>query len=381
VRFGGCTGSAYTIASDSDKIRSIVTIQSRQRALNRGKSLKQVKTARGTTIRRTALGALAACALTLTSGVVHAVDKVSAVHAFPPFLVYTKTFLAMVEDINKRGEGIVEITVSGGPEAIGMFEQPNAVRDGVVDMVHTPGSFYGASVPEIDAMVAARVTPMEARANGGAALMDEAHQKRFGVRHLGWIDGGVKFHIYNSKPFNFGDDGVVDLTGVKLRDNPIYHAFFEALNATTASMPSTEVYAALEKGVVDASAWTSIGLMDLKWDKFVKYRIDPAFYNTDLGVIFNKDSWDALSPESQKLIQDVVIEWEAKSYDDRQKDVAADAEELQNRGMEFVKMSDEASAKYLQMADDASWARMKGRLDKMGGDNSYDELRKLYFGE
>ena len=123
----------------------------------------------------------------LTAGVAQAVDKVSAVHAFPPFLVYTKTFLAMVDDINKRGEGIVEITVRGGPEAIGMFEQPNAVRDGVVDMVHTPGSFYGASVPEIDAMVAARVTPMEARSNGGAALMDEAHQKRFGVRHLGWI--------------------------------------------------------------------------------------------------------------------------------------------------------------------------------------------------
>ena len=75
----------------------------------------------------------------LTAGVAQAVDKVSAVHAFPPFLVYTKTFLAMVEDINKRGEGIVEITVRGGPEAIGMFEQPNAVRDGVVDMVHTPG--------------------------------------------------------------------------------------------------------------------------------------------------------------------------------------------------------------------------------------------------
>ncbi len=317
----------------------------------------------------------------LTAGVAQAVDKVSAVHAFPPFLVYTKTFLAMVDDINKRGEGIVEITVRGGPEAIGMFEQPNAVRDGVVDMVHTPGSFYGASVPEIDAMVAARVTPMEARSNGGAALMDEAHQKRFGVRHLGWIDGGVQFHIYNSKPFNFGDDGVVDLSGVKLRDNPIYHAFFEALNATTASMPSTEVYAALEKGVVDASAWTSIGLMDLKWDKFVKYRIDPAFYNTDIGVIFNQDSWNALSPESQKLIEEVVIEWEAKSYADRQKDVVADAAELQKRGMEFVPMSEEASAAYLKMADDASWSRMKERLDKMGGDNSYDELRKHYYGE
>ncbi len=333
------------------------------------------------TLKVTAVGVTSAIALLAGSGQAMAVDKVSAVHAFPNFLVYTKTFLAMVEDINKRGEGIVEITVRGGPEAIAMFEQPNAVRDGVVDMVHTPGSFYGASVPEIDAMVAARATPMEVRENGGAALMDAAHQKRFNVKHLGWIDGGVQFHIYNAQPFKFGDDGVVDLTGVKLRDNPIYHAFFEALNATTASMPSTEVYAALEKGVVDASAWTSIGLMDLKWDKFVKYRIDPAFYNTDIGVIFNKDSWEALSPESQTLIQDVVIEWEAKSFADRQKDVEADAAELQKRGMEFVSMSEEASAKYLQLADDASWARMSGRLEKMGGDNDYDKLRKLYYKE
>jgi len=212
------------------------------------------------TLRLGTFSAITAGLLSLAPGMSYAVDKVSAVHAFPNFLVYTKTFLSMVEEINKRGEGIVEVTVRGGPEAIAMFEQPNAVRDGVVDMVHTPGSFYGASVPEIDAMVAARVTPMEARANGGAAVMDAAHQKRFGVRHLGWIDGGVQFHIYNAKPFNFNDDGVIDLTGVKLRDNPIYHAFFEALNATTASMPSTEVYAALEKGVVDASAWTSMKL-------------------------------------------------------------------------------------------------------------------------
>jgi TRAP-type C4-dicarboxylate transport system substrate-binding protein len=305
-------------------------------------------------------------------------DRVTATHAFPTFLVYTKTFLAMVDDINERGKGIVQIDVRGGPEAIGMFQQPAAVRDGIVDMVHIPGSFYGASVPEIDAMVAATVTPLEARANGGAAAMDEAHQKRFNVKHLGWIDGGIKFHIYSAKPFNFDADGVVDLTGVKLRDNPIYSAFFQALNATTASMPSTEVYGALEKGVVDASAWTQIGLMDLKWDEFMKYRIDPPFYNTDIGVIFNKESWESLSPESQDLIQSVVIEWEEKSFNDRQADVIADAEKLQAGGMEFVQMSPEASAKYLELADDASWARMKGRLDELGDSEVYDTLRALY---
>ena len=322
--------------------------------------------------------AAAGLATLLGSASAWAEDKVTAVHAFPGFLVYTKSFLAMVDEINARGKGIVQIEVRGGPEAIGMFQQPAAVRDGVVDMVHTPGSFYGKNVPEIDAMVAATVSPMVVRANGGAALMDEAHQKRFNVKHLGWIDGGVRFHIYSTKEPKFGADGVLDLTGVKLRDNPIYHAFFEALNATTSSMPSTEVYAALEKGVVDASAWTQIGILDLKWDKFLKYRVDPAFYNTDLGVIFNRDSWNDLSPESQKLIQDVVIEWEQKSYDARQADVKSDAEKLSAGGMEFVAMSDEAAAKYLALADEAAWARMKGRLDELGDTTTYDALRTLY---
>ena len=323
-----------------------------------------------------ATGALAAASLAslLASTSAYAEDKVTAVHAFPGFLVYTQTFLAMVDDINARGKGIVQIEVKGGPEAIGMFQQPAAVRDGVVDMVHTPGSFYGKSVPEIDAMVASTVNPMEARANGGAALMDAAHQKRFNVRHLGWIDGGVQFHIYNSQKPKFGADGVLDLSGVKLRDNPIYHAFFMAMNATTAGMPATEVYAALEKGVVDAAAWTSIGLMDLKWDKFMKYRVDPQFYNTDIGVIFNKDSWNSLSAESQDLIQNVVIEWEEKSYNDRQADVVEEAAALKAGGMEFVDHSPEGGAKYLKMADDAAWGRMKGRLDALGDTTTYLSL-------
>jgi TRAP-type C4-dicarboxylate transport system substrate-binding protein len=376
-------GTQYTIASGiSDREKSefcCYYLENQDQKQTSGRiQMKLLKNFRqkafGTLVGAGVL-ALAASAPTL------AADKVSAVHAFPTFLVYTKTFLAMVEDINTKGNGIVEIEVRGGPEAIGMFQQPNAVRDGVVDMVQTPGSFYGASVPEIDAMVAARVTPMDVRGNGGAALMDEIHQKRFNVKHLGWIDGGIKFHIYSTKEPKFDADGVIDLTGVKLRDNPIYHAFFESLKATTASMKATEVYAALEKGVVDAAAWTSIGLMDLKWDKFMKYRVDPEFYNTDIGVIFNKDSWAKLSPESQKLIQDTVIAWESKSFEDRQKDKEADAAELQKRGIKFVSLSPEASKKYLSMAEDASWGRMKGRLEKMGGMENYDKLRKLYYNE
>ena len=323
------------------------------------------------------LAAGTAVALGLGAAQAQAVEKISAVHAFPPFLVYTQTFLAMVEEINKRAEGVCQIEVRGGPEAIGMFQQPAAVREGVVDMVHTPGSFYGKNVPEIDAMVASRVTPMEARANGGAALMDAAHQKRFNVKHLGWIDGGVKFHIYMNQEPKFDANGVLDMTGVKLRDNPIYHAFFEALNATTNSMPATEVYSALEKGVVDSAAWTEIGIMQLKWDKFLRYRVDPSFYNTDIGVIFNLDSWNALSEGCRTILETAVIDWEKKSYEDRQADVKEEAKALADGGMKFVPIKGDAAAAYVKLADDAAWARMKERLGEDGAD-TYKALRKHY---
>ncbi len=77
----------------------------------------------------------------------HAVDTLSAVHAFPATWVYSKSFLEFVRKVNAAGKGIVEIKVRGGPEAIGQFEQPNAVRDGVVDMVYTPCAFMQAASP------------------------------------------------------------------------------------------------------------------------------------------------------------------------------------------------------------------------------------------
>ena len=90
-------------------------------------------------------GILATTALTSAA---FAQETITAVHAFPESLIYTKSFLEFVDKVNAAGEGVVQIEVRGGPEAIGMFQQPDAVRAGVADMVYTPGSFYGGSLPE-----------------------------------------------------------------------------------------------------------------------------------------------------------------------------------------------------------------------------------------
>ena len=88
-----------------------------------------------------------------------AMDQITAVHAFPPSLIYTQSFLEFVDKVNERGEGVVQINVRGGPEVIGLSEQPDAVRNGVVDMAYTAASFYAGTVPERDAMVASNTNP------------------------------------------------------------------------------------------------------------------------------------------------------------------------------------------------------------------------------
>ncbi|HEY7608301.1 MAG TPA: TRAP transporter substrate-binding protein DctP [Alphaproteobacteria bacterium] len=288
--------------------------------------------------------------------------ELTLVHPFPDALVYTKSCKELIAKINKAGEGMVKITVRGGNEAIPMFNQPNAVRDGIVDMVCTPAAFYAQAIPENDAISTSNASPAEVRGNGGMALVDKLHGQYMKMKYLGWIDTGVGFYLYMVNAPKFKPDGMPDFSGVKLRDNPIYSAFFKALGATAHNMPATEVYSNLEKRVVDAAAWTSIGLSQLKWDKFVRHRVGPEFFQTDLGILMNVAKWNSLSPQAKDLLQKAVIEHEGTSRAARIKDREADQAALQKEGMVFDDMKPEAAKKYLTLATESAYARMMDRL-------------------
>jgi TRAP-type transport system periplasmic protein len=242
----------------------------------------------------------ALAATTALAGPAAAEDVLSAVHAFPTTLIYTQSFLEFVDKVNERGEGVVRIEVRGGPEAIGLFQQADAVRDGVVDMAYTPGSFYAGAFPERDALVASNITAIEARENGGIDLINEIHQEKMGVYYLGWFDSGVTYNLWTVNEPALDAEGNLDVSGIRLRGNPVYNAFFtNYLGASVIDLPTTDVYSGLERNMVDATGWTQIGLMDLRWDEFVRYRIEPSIFSTDLGVIVNLEKWNSLSEEAR----------------------------------------------------------------------------------
>ena len=310
----------------------------------------------------------------------YAVERISAVHAFAPSLIYTQSFLDFVKKVNERGAGVVQIDVRGGPEVIGLPQQPDAVRNGVVDMAYTAASFYAGSVPERDALVASNANAIHARANGGIDLLNQIHQQKMGVYYLGWFDSGISYNLYTINEPKLNAQGNLDVSGFRLRSNPVYDAFFrDVLGAQPVSIPTPEVYAALERGVVNATGWTQIGLKDLNWDRFLKYRVEPSFFSTDMGVIVNLNRWNRLSPEAKKVLQDVAIEHEkataerfiALGNQQRQDMIAA--------GMRVFTLEGAAGTRFSQAAREATWNRMRTQMERHpDGLKNYDRLIALF---
>lgn len=323
-----------------------------------------------------------AAALALAAGGMsapaQAQDRISATHVFPASLIYSRSFLDFVKKANEAGKGTYEIQVRGGPEAIGMMEQPPAVRDGVVDMVYSPCAFYASIVPECDAISASSIDGPTARKNGGLELMSQIHQKRMGTVVLGWVDSGIRFNLWSTKPPKLDGTGHIDIKGFKVRGNPIYNAFLtNYLGAQVINLNSTDLYTALERGTVDITGWTQIGTMDLKWDQFLKFRIGPDFFSTDLMIIMNAKKWASLSPKSREILQKAVIDHEVSSVAALQDLWKREQAELEKRGLKNVAQSPEASKRFIDGARAASLARMKERMEKAGGMENFDRVVKL----
>src|SRR6476646_2281923 len=327
----------------------------------------------------TAMRISAAAMILICSGAARAADTISATHVFPASQIYSRSFLEYVKKANEAGKGEFTIQVRGGPEAIPMMEQPGAVRSGVVDMVYSACAFYAAQVPECDAVSASSIDGPTARKNGGMELLNQIHQKRAGIYNLGWVDSGIHFNLWSTKEPKLDSTGHIDIKGFKVRGHPIYNAFLtNYLGAQVINVPSTELYTALERGTVDLTAWTQIGLMDLNWDRYIKYRILPDFFETDLLILANQKKWQLLSPKTREILQRVAIEHELSSLKDLKALWKKEEAELAKRGIKTVAQSGDASKRFIDGARAASLQRMKERMEKAGGMENYDRIVKLF---
>lgn len=279
----------------------------------------------------------------------------------PAQAYYAKSFQKFADQVNEKGKGIVQIEVVGGPEVVPPLKLGEAQKNGVADIFDLPAGLYLNLVPEGEAFAGSNHTPMENRANGGFDMVNEIFQEKGNAMLLAHVDGGAPFHIYLTKEPKIDADGNPDLTGMKIRTAPLYRSFVESLGAVNVVQSPSDVYTSLERGVVDGTGYTVLGFRDFNWDKFTKYRIDPGFFQTDVLISMNLDSWNKLSPEAQAILKEVAESYEKESYEAVQTATASEDKALRDGGMEIIELTGAARDKYLNDAYTVTWERLKSR--------------------
>lgn len=304
-----------------------------------------------------------ACGLGLASSAALAEQATLKVVSFVPKSVgYSQIFQKLfVDKVNGDAASPIKIDFAGGPEVVPSAELGRAVKAGVIDMQVGPPGLWLNLVPEGDAIFGSNLTPAVRRANGGLELLNEVFAKKLNATILTHVAGGFGFHLYLKDKPKLTADGNLDLRGVKVRVAPAWRDFVQFLGGAAIVMPSTEVYTALERGTVDATGWPINGMRDFGWNKFLKYRIDPQFMQTDVLLVINNDKLKTLTAPQRDYLMKAALEFEKTSVDEELKITKDQDAKMRADGMEIVELKGEGRKKYLNAAYEIPWKRLKER--------------------
>jgi TRAP-type transport system periplasmic protein len=272
------------------------------------------------------------------------------------------TFTDLVEQmVAKKYPGELKIQYIGGPEAVKTPDQVQALQRGMVDMVFTTNAYYVSLLPEVDALKLSNFTPSEERASGAWAYMNDLHEKKIGIYYLARLGLGTKFHLYLKKPIKSAD-----LKGLNIRVSPMYLQAIKGLGGNPVVIPPTEVYAALERNVVDGYCWPAVGIRDWGWQKHTQYVVDPGFYNVPNPLLINLKTWNQLPPKLRYLLTEAALESERKVvalFDDLAKQ---ERPILLSGGIQVITLPPAESEKFLKVAYDEGWKDIIGKSPQIG---------------
>lgn len=152
--------------------------------------------------------------------------------------------------------------------------------------------------------------------------------------------------LFTKKPVN----NLEDLKGMKIRSHGFSAKVAQYLGAVPVAMPQTETYDALRTGVVDGVLNPMEAMKGWKIGEVVSYTIENygSAYTTSFFVVMNKNKWNSLPPDIQKIIEQINDEWiekQGRLWDEIDKE---GREFMVQRKNKFIALSKEEDARWAE---------------------------------
>ncbi len=236
-------------------------------------------------------------------------------HHVPPQSSLHVSFTAFAEEINKRSNGRVKITVYPTEALFKHKDTLDSVVGGLADISYFTHATVAARFPlsNVVDLPFLPISGVTACRNVQTKLYEEFPEIRDEhamVKPLWWFTPSDAILHLKSKPVR----ALEDLKGMKIRVGGTLIPTVEALGATGVYMAPPDLYPAMEKGVVDGTALGWAVLASCRCDELARYHTDVNFGYYGGGVIMNLETWNSLPPDIQNIFNE-VIPWAADLRD------------------------------------------------------------------
>ena len=265
-------------------------------------------------------------------------------------------FKRWVDKVNTVGKGEIRVELLGGPEVFPVSDQINALSKGLVDAVMT-FSVHTPIVPEIDTSGLSDITPTEERNNGYLDLLDKAHEK-INVKVVGRTATQSGFYIFSKQPIRT----LADFKNVKIRSHSGYDPLFKKVGAIPIGMNISEIYGALERGIVSAAPYP-IFVYDMGLQEVTKFALADAFWPSHTTFIYiNLKKFNSLSPKQQAILVNAQIENEKDMAAVDADLIATERRKLETAGMTFTHLSPDEAKKWHDMANESRFEALSSKV-------------------
>jgi TRAP-type C4-dicarboxylate transport system substrate-binding protein len=220
----------------------------------------------------------------------------------PPFSLLNQWGMTpYAEDVNKAADGEIEVKLFFGPSLANFGNVYDRVTSGVIEMgFGMSGQFGGqfvksevASLPFLsENCLEASIAIWRLYANGVLA-QEYDRVKPLGLFHL------TSSSFHGSKPLKTMED----FKGVKVAvTSRTSGQYVEMLGGVALNMQPSEVYQAMQRGLVGATALGWPAVPTFKLEEVSKYHLD-VFYTVNPAFVFmNKESYAKLSGKAKAAI-------------------------------------------------------------------------------
>ncbi len=270
-------------------------------------------------------------------------------------------------EIQRRTSGALTAQVYAGSSLMKTNAQFSALRKGALDMSLVPLAYGGGEVPEVNiGLMPGLVTSYEQglawkNQEVGEELAAVVAEKGMLIVSWIWQAGGV---ASRTRPVVEPEDA----RGMKIRGGSReVDMMLKAAGAAVVSLPSNEIYAAMQTGAVDAAMTSSTSLISFRLEEVSKHLTTGrgrAYWYMFEPLLISRSVFEGLPKDMQSVVMSVGADLERFALDSAKADDQLLASVYQKAGAKTYDLTDATVKRWQAVARATAWKDFAERTER-----------------